>query len=908
MLKISNLSKKYFINKYQSVDALNGINLEFSSRGLIFVVGKSGCGKTTLLNLIGNLDEPSEGDISFCEQNINNLSEKDKASYRNKYVSFIFQENNLIEFQNVKKNIELSLAIQNKKISNDEINKILCDVNLEGFLYRKVEQLSSGQKQRIAIARALAKESSIILCDEPTGSLDYETSESIIKLLKSISKKCLIIVVTHDLELANKYGDRIIQLKDGKLISDVFLNNDLKVTSYPTKIDLNQNKLSLYKKFDFAKSYINTKKIRLFLTCVISVLLLCLVSISSSYYSFERNKVILNSLYKQGQKYVSFEYNENIENYGEIIHESSRNISKDEAEKITSNFPEFNFDYVYEYYDCDLKSHLVNVSNLKHTKINGFIELGNDFINKYNLQLYGRLPSKNLLDNEVVITKSFYELFNKFGFLSKDSKEYVINSYDDIIEKEIELSDSYLSNKSFKIVGVLDTKRLDKNINSRTLHNLIFFREGFYKDNISIRSTKLFSDSNNNFLKIDFENKNYNFNDGIGNISYALQKQNYNSISVIDNNENVNIYYFEEGKKELNNNEMILPLNKTNIFIDFDGMLKNYILGFSYNNYSLIRDSFTDAGYSDNYLSYCQYIINNRNNEFQPEYNYDFFKNSYLSTIWEILNENKDINLSIDFNIKKINKKYKIVGYYFNANENDIDDQIYVNKQSFEELVDYFGKYGVIYNDDIKSPKYDIKYIFTSLSNNFNKDIKLLNYQNKVTQYTQNKDELTGFVALESYCLVYTELTSLVISSEYTLKSNAELFKYILIAVLFISITFMYYYFSGIIQERQKDIGILKANGASNNDVIGIFLIQIMIISSILIFFSILSSIFFVNLINNLIINYNNFMISLLNISLVEILLIIVVQLLTSLLGILIPLTKLLKKSPIKIIKSNNIF
>ena len=227
MLEIRNLKKIYKMKKGVSVNALNNVSIKFPEKGLVFLLGKSGSGKSTLLNLLGGLDKYDSGEIIIKGVSSKDFKQSHFDSYRNTYVGFIFQEYNVLEEFSVGANIALALELQNKKATDQQINKILEEVDLTGFGNRKPNELSGGQKQRVAIARALVKNPQIIMADEPTGALDSNTGKQVFDTLKKLSKDKLIIVVSHDREFAETYGDRIIELADGKVIRDVEKNSDI---------------------------------------------------------------------------------------------------------------------------------------------------------------------------------------------------------------------------------------------------------------------------------------------------------------------------------------------------------------------------------------------------------------------------------------------------------------------------------------------------------------------------------------------------------------------------------------------------------------------------------------------------------------------------------------------------------
>ena len=220
MLEAINLKKTYKVKGGEPVEALKGVNLSFADTGMVFILGKSGSGKSTLLHILGGLDRMDEGEIVLDGKSSEKYTEKDWDEYRNRNIGFIFQEYNLLAEFSVKDNISIALQLQGEKVTDEKIAEVLKRVELEGIEKRRPTQLSGGQRQRVAIARALIKNSKIIFADEPTGALDEATGNSILQLLKELSKDKLVIVVSHDREFAEKYGDRIIEIADGQIVRD----------------------------------------------------------------------------------------------------------------------------------------------------------------------------------------------------------------------------------------------------------------------------------------------------------------------------------------------------------------------------------------------------------------------------------------------------------------------------------------------------------------------------------------------------------------------------------------------------------------------------------------------------------------------------------------------------------------
>ena len=220
MLEVKDLVKIYKPKKGEPVRALDGVSLRFPQTGMVFILGKSGSGKSTLLNVCGELDAPDGGEIVVKGRSSKHFSAADFDGYRNTLAGFVFQEYNILEEFTVEENVALALKLQGKADCRERVRDILAQVELEGFEKRRPATLSGGQKQRAAIARALVKDPAIIFADEPTGALDSDTGRQVLDLLHKLSRGKLVVVVSHDREFAEAYADRIIELKDGKVISD----------------------------------------------------------------------------------------------------------------------------------------------------------------------------------------------------------------------------------------------------------------------------------------------------------------------------------------------------------------------------------------------------------------------------------------------------------------------------------------------------------------------------------------------------------------------------------------------------------------------------------------------------------------------------------------------------------------
>lgn len=221
MLQLKNIVKQYGEGD-TAVTALNGVSITFRENEFVAILGHSGCGKTTMLNIIGGLDHYTSGDLIINGVSTKDYKDRDWDAYRNHSIGFIFQSYNLIPHQIVLANVELALTISG--VSKSERRKraveALEKVGLGNQLHKKPNQMSGGQMQRVAIARALINNPDILLADEPTGALDSETSIQVMELLKGIAKDKLVIMVTHNPELAEQYANRIVRIKDGTLTGD----------------------------------------------------------------------------------------------------------------------------------------------------------------------------------------------------------------------------------------------------------------------------------------------------------------------------------------------------------------------------------------------------------------------------------------------------------------------------------------------------------------------------------------------------------------------------------------------------------------------------------------------------------------------------------------------------------------
>lgn len=265
MLQCKNIIKDYHSGD-EIVHALKEVSLSFRENEFVSILGQSGCGKTTFLNIIGGLDHYTSGDLLINGKSTKDYNDKDWDTYRNHQVGFVFQSYNLIMHQSVLSNVELALTLTGVGKAEREKKAIeaLKKVGLEDQIHKKPTQMSGGQMQRVAIARALVNNPDIILADEPTGALDSETSIQIMDILKEISQEKLVIMVTHNPDLAKQYSNRIIRLKDGQVQSD---SNPYEVEEQEnSNASLTKPSMSFKMACSLSLNNLMTKKARTFLT------------------------------------------------------------------------------------------------------------------------------------------------------------------------------------------------------------------------------------------------------------------------------------------------------------------------------------------------------------------------------------------------------------------------------------------------------------------------------------------------------------------------------------------------------------------------------------------------------------------------------------------------------------------
>lgn len=488
MIKIKNLYKDYKNGK-SSTKVLKALNLQFPERGFITISGPSGCGKTTLMNLIGGLDSPTKGEIYY-----NNISYKelDLNQYRNNSIGFVFQNFNLINHLSVFDNVKLSLDLTKlkKKEKKKKVYEVLAKVGLKGKEKNNVTELSGGQQQRVAIARAIINSPSIILADEPTGALDTQTSDEIATLLKALSKDTLVIMVTHNVELAEKYSDRIIKMIDGKICEDILLEQNNIITENIEKLKNTKDKeiksekthMPLYLGLFLSLKNIITKKIRtlatIFAGCIgiISVALVISVSRGVSQYiekiqveMLTGNPIIISnysvSSTTSNNGSLKVEYpntDEILVNKSETIYKHKDTMTKEFVERVNNLDKE---KYTIIDYNRSIRMKLYKEVNNSLSKISlsYFYEMNTlDIMNSEYDTLAGTMPDNY---NEVALLVDKYNSINETVLksigLNNDKDVY---SFDEIIGQKYYLINNELYYKYNEDKGYYSRNTINKEI------------------------------------------------------------------------------------------------------------------------------------------------------------------------------------------------------------------------------------------------------------------------------------------------------------------------------------------------------------------------------------------------------------------------------------------------------------
>ncbi len=473
MLKLSGITKDY-VTGDETVHALKGIDIEFRENEFVSILGQSGCGKTTLLNIIGGLDNYTNGDLIINNVSTKQYKDRDWDTYRNHSIGFVFQSYNLISHQTVLSNVELALTLSG--VSKAERRKRAIDalkqVGLEDQIHKKPNQMSGGQMQRVAIARALVNDPDIILADEPTGALDSATSVQIMEILKKIAKTKLIIMVTHNPELAKQYSTRIIKLKDGKVTDDSMPYESKKETVKKEK----ENKINRKKKkpsmsfptaLSLSKNNLWTKKARTFLTAFagsIGIIGIALISSLSNgvqtYINAKEKEALANYPIQIDEQAVDMSTMLSAMSGMGTAEDSTEDSTESDNKTVYSN--NFMTEMIQSMYDGSKTNNLADFKKYIEENKSDFDEITADIQYKYSTQL--NIYKADTTDGVYQVNPS--QVFNSFGmdYMSSMASSGMM-SYDvwfqlpgsiDTINSQYDIVDGRLPEKPNEVVLVLD--------------------------------------------------------------------------------------------------------------------------------------------------------------------------------------------------------------------------------------------------------------------------------------------------------------------------------------------------------------------------------------------------------------------------------------------------------------------
>ena len=584
MLKLKNITKSYTTGDFTQV-ALKKVSLEFRKSEFVAILGPSGSGKTTLLNIIGGLDRYDSGDLIINGKSTKWFRDNNWDAYRNNSIGFIFQSYNLISHISVLDNVEMGMTLSgvNSKIRRKKAMNALDKVGLKKHAHKKPNQLSGGQMQRVAIARALANDPEIILADEPTGALDSNTSIQIMELIKEISKDKLVIMVTHNSEIANNYANRIVEFKDGKLVNDSRpIEKDKDINE---EYDLKKTSMKFLTALKLSFNNIKTKKGRTFLTSFASSIgiigIALIMSLSNGFKGeideFEHQTVtgmpILINQMAMDSKQLEQEDDEKLPTY------TDKKIVYAKKNKIVSSIHKNNITNDYVKYLDKIDPKLISgITYDRNTAVNIIGKIDGEYKVINPSIVSGMLPSK--LDGQTRYTMDEnYEIIE--GKMPSKKEELLLmvdttNELDedvlkglgfDVSKGEVKFSD--IMSKEFKLSF---NDQYYKKIGSNYIINSNYDELYHSKKSLTLKISGIAR------LRKDKENLDNLSSKGLSYtsdlVNYIISKNNNSDIVKAQEKSNVNIFTGEEFKKEDD------PSNIMSFFGTSNSMTKNDMLGY----------------------------------------------------------------------------------------------------------------------------------------------------------------------------------------------------------------------------------------------------------------------------------------------------------------------------------------
>ena len=611
MLEIKNINKSYKVGEHKQ-KVLKDVSIKFRENEFVSILGQSGSGKTTLLNLIGGLDRYDTGDIIINGKSTKHFKDKDWDAYRNNSIGFIFQSYNLINHISILDNVEMGMTLSgvSKKIRKERAIEVLKKVGLGDHINKKPNQLSGGQMQRVAIARALANDPDIILADEPTGALDSKTSKSIMNLIKEISKDKLVIMVTHNEEIALEYSSRIIKLNDGVIIED---SKPVKEVDSENNYKLKKTSMSFITALNLSLRNIITKKGRTLLTAFASSIGIIGIALILS---------LSNGFDKQIEKFE----NDTLTNYPITISKGTMENTDEAMSLFTSSNGKYSDEkYIYKQ-KIDLEK-MTHINNIDEDYLNYLDSIDKNLIDGISYTRLSVMGINLLVKGKNTKMVSFGTSLNSVMTIPKSFDEennYLKNNYDLLYGK--------FPKEATDVLLVISS---DNEVSERVLENL----------GLDVNQDKFsFEDVLNKELVYVINDNLYN-KIKAGNKNIYIAKNNYDKLYDMDGNIKLNISGIVRLKKDVKTGmftpgiifkdelgELIYEKNKNSDVVKEQKGKDYFVLsGEKFSNESMISSEVEAISYLGG--NKIPYIIN--------IYPKDFNAKNKISELLDKYNENK---------------------------------------------------------------------------------------------------------------------------------------------------------------------------------------------------------------------------------------------------------------------------
>ena len=611
MLEIKNINKSYKVGEHKQ-KVLKDVSIKFRENEFVSILGQSGSGKTTLLNLIGGLDRYDTGDIIINGKSTKHFKDKDWDAYRNNSIGFIFQSYNLINHISILDNVEMGMTLSgvSKKIRKERAIEVLKKVGLGDHINKKPNQLSGGQMQRVAIARALANDPDIILADEPTGALDSKTSKSIMNLIKEISKDKLVIMVTHNEEIALEYSSRIIKLNDGVIIED---SKPVKEVDSENNYKLKKTSMSFITALNLSLRNIITKKGRTLLTAFASSIGIIGIALILS---------LSNGFDKQIEKFE----NDTLTNYPITISKGTMENTDEAMSLFTSSNGKYSDEkYIYKQ-KIDLEK-MTHINNIDEDYLNYLDSIDKNLIDGISYTRLSVMGINLLVKGKNTKMVSFGTSLNSVMTIPKSFDEennYLKNNYDLLYGK--------FPKEATDVLLVISS---DNEVSEKVLENL----------GLDVNQDKFsFEDVLNKELVYVINDNLYN-KIKAGNKNIYIAKNNYDKLYDMDGNIKLNISGIVRLKKDVKTGmftpgiifkdelgELIYEKNKNSDVVKEQKGKDYFVLsGEKFSNESMISSEVEAISYLGG--NKIPYIIN--------IYPKDFNAKNKISEILDKYNENK---------------------------------------------------------------------------------------------------------------------------------------------------------------------------------------------------------------------------------------------------------------------------